>query len=181
MSTTVNVVAGISGIRPAGDRAILVEMPGLAQVLSLQAQLQERPQPGQLDVVAAAGTVLITADSPQAARRLAAHVRSLDLEQAPPVDGALVVIETVYDGDDLDEVGRLTGLGRDGVVRAHTEQDWTAAFGGFAPGFAYLAGPDPRLEVPRRQNPRTAVPAGSVGLAGVYSAVYPAGPPADGN
>ncbi|MDQ6753829.1 MAG: 5-oxoprolinase/urea amidolyase family protein [Actinomycetota bacterium] len=177
MTTTARVVAGISGIRPAGDRAILVEVPGLAQVLSLQAQLQERPRPGQLDVVAAACTVLITADSAQAARGLAAHVRTLDLAREPRADGALVVIETVYDGDDLDEVGQLTGLGRDGVVRAHSQQVWTAAFGGFAPGFAYLAGQDSRLEVPRRQTPRTGVPAGSVALGGVYSAVYPARTP----
>ncbi|HEY8294101.1 MAG TPA: carboxyltransferase domain-containing protein, partial [Micrococcaceae bacterium] len=177
MTTTASMVAGISGIRPAGDRAILVEVPGLAQVLSLQAQLQERPLPGQLDVVAAACTVLIIADSAQAAHRLAAHVRTLDLAREPAAAGALVVIETVYDGDDLDEVGRLTGLGRDGVVSAHSEQVWTAAFGGFAAGFAYLAGQDSRLEVPRRPTPRTGVPAGSVALGGIYSAVYPARTP----
>jgi KipI family sensor histidine kinase inhibitor len=47
------------------------------------------------------------------------------------------------------------------------------AFGGFAPGFAYLVGGDPRLQVPRRDEPRTKVPAGAVGLAGEFSGVYP--------
>src|SRR5699024_5285180 len=50
---------------------------------------------------------------------------------------------------------------------------WTAAFGGFAPGFVYLTGGDPRLDVPRRQTPRPAVPAGAVALAGGFSAIYP--------
>ncbi|MCU1565187.1 MAG: urea amidolyase [Pseudarthrobacter sp.] len=70
-------------------------------------------------------------------------------------------------------MGRLTGLGVEGVVAAHTRQVWTVAFGGFAPGFGYMVGENQRLEVPRRSSPRTAVPAGSVALAGNYSAVYP--------
>ena len=78
-----------------------------------------------------------------------------------------------YDGPDLEEVGQLTGLGADGVVAAHTGTPWRVAFGGFAPGFAYLAGGDPRLDVARRDEPRTTVPAGSVGLAGEFSGVYP--------
>jgi KipI family sensor histidine kinase inhibitor len=88
-----------------------------------------------------------------------------------------VEIEVVYDGPDLDEVGELTGLGRAGVVEAHTATPWRVAFGGFAPGFAYLVGGDPRLEVPRRAESRTSVPAGSVGLAGEFSGVYPRSSP----
>ncbi len=164
---------GTDRIRPAGERAILVELPALWQVLSLQAELRKNPLPGQRDVVAAAATVLVTADSTAAARRIAAHVRTLDLVPVPDTDTTLVVIETVYDGEDLDSVGDLTGLGRDGVVAAHTRQIWTAAFGGFSPGFAYLTAQHSGLEVPRRESPRTAVPAGSVALAGAYSAVYP--------
>jgi allophanate hydrolase subunit 1 len=71
-----------------------------------------------------------------------------------------------YDGPDLDEVAELTGLSVEEVVAAHTGHDWRVAFGGFAPGFAYLIGGDPRLEVPRRSEPRTSVPGGSVALAG---------------
>lgn len=165
--------AQLTGIRPAGDRAILVELSSLDAVLSLQAQLTAHPQPGQIDVIAAAATVLITADSPQAAQALAAHVRTLDLEAPADTESALVTIDVVYDGEDLDEVGALTGLDREAVVAAHTGQLWTAAFAGFAPGFAYLTGENPSLEVPRRHSPRTAVPAGAVALGGAYSAVYP--------
>jgi KipI family sensor histidine kinase inhibitor len=84
-----------------------------------------------------------------------------------------VEIEVVYDGPDLAEVARLTGLDEHEVVEAHTGTPWRIAFGGFAPGFAYLTGGDARLTVPRRDEPRTTVPAGAVGLAGEYSGVYP--------
>jgi KipI family sensor histidine kinase inhibitor len=165
--------AEVTGIRPAGDRAILVELSCLDAVLSLQAQLMAHPQPGQTDVIAAATTVLITADSAQAIQALAAYVRTLDLDAPAEVESALVTIEVVYDGEDLDEVASLTGLGPEAVVAAHTGQLWTAAFAGFAPGFAYLTGENSSLEVPRRRSPRTAVPAGAVALGGAYSAVYP--------
>jgi biotin-dependent carboxylase-like uncharacterized protein len=87
-----------------------------------------------------------------------------------------VTIDVVYDGEDLEAVGELTGLGADGVVRFHTGQAWTAAFAGFAPGFFYCVGED-GPDVPRRGTPRTAVPAGSVALAGRFSAVYPRSSP----
>jgi KipI family sensor histidine kinase inhibitor len=70
-------------------------------------------------------------------------------------------------------VARLTGLTADQVVAAHTGTMWRVGFGGFAPGFAYLIGGDPRLEVPGQSEPRTKVPAGSVALAGEFSGVYP--------
>ena len=54
---------------------------------------------------------------------------------------------------------------------------WRVGFAGFAPGFAYLVGGDPRLDVPRRPTPRTRVPAGSVGLAGEFSGIYPRSSP----
>jgi KipI family sensor histidine kinase inhibitor len=171
------VVTRIRAIRPVGDRALLVELDSLAQVLSLQAQLLEHPVIGQLDVLAAAETVLVSADSTVLLQQVADHIWQLDVSTSVPGDDTLVVIDTLYDGEDLDAVGALTGLGADGVVAAHTRQVWTAAFGGFAPGFTYLVGQDETLTVPRRDSPRTAVPAGSVGLAGNYSAVYPRASP----
>ena len=63
------------------------------------------------------------------------------------------------------------------VVAAHTGRPWRVGFGGFAPGFAYLVDGDPRLAVPRRREPRTTVPAGSVALAGAFSGVYPRSSP----
>lgn len=163
----------VLSVRPVGTRAVLAELSGTQDVLALQTLLLESPLPGQTDVLAAAETVMVRADSPAAARRMAALLLELDLTAPVKQAGGLVVIDTVYDGEDLAEVGRLTGLGIDGVIEAHSRQVWTVAFAGFAPGFGYMVGENQVLEVPRRSSPRTAVPAGSVALAGNYSAVYP--------
>ncbi len=162
-------------IRWAGPRALLLELDSLETVLAVHARLQEAPLPGQVDVLAAARTVLAVFDSRASAQAAHAAVATLDRDSAAnhAAGADPVRIEVVYDGDDLAEVGRLTGLGADGVIAAHTGQLWTAAFGGFAPGFAYLVGEHDALNVPRRSSPRTAVPAGSVALAGNFSAVYP--------
>src|SRR4029079_1836957 len=81
-----------------------------------------------------------------------------------------VIIDVVYDGPDLAEVADYTGLGTAQVIDAHTSTRWRVCFIGFAPGLAYLIGGDERLRVPRRSEPRTSLPAGSVGLAGEISA-----------
>ena len=109
-------------VRAVGTRAVLAELSGTQDVLALQALLLEQPLPGQLDVLAAAQTVLVTADSPASAKRTAARLLQLDLTAPVQRDGELVLIDTVYDGEDLAEVGELTGLGTEGVIAAHTGQ-----------------------------------------------------------
>jgi KipI family sensor histidine kinase inhibitor len=167
----------VRSVRAVGTCAVLAELSGTDDVLALQALLLEKPFPGQTDVLAAAETVLVRADSPASARRIAALLPQLELTARARTEGELVVIDTVYDGEDLAEVGELTGLGAQGVIAAHSGQLWTMAFAGFAPGFGYLVGENHALDVPRRSSPRTAVPAGSVALAGHYSAVYPRSSP----
>ena len=87
--------------------------------------------------------------------------------------GETVEIPVVYDGPDLAEVARAHRAGRRRGGAAHTGTPWRVAFGGFAPGFAYLTGGDAGCGSPRRDEPRTTVPAGAVGLAGEFSGVYP--------
>ncbi|KGJ79645.1 urea amidolyase [Cryobacterium roopkundense] len=163
----------IQEIRLAGDRAVLVQLGSLSDVLRLRHALGQHPLEGQVDVVAAARTVLVTGDSARAARRFPAALRGLELGTEAVAADTLVTLDVMYDGEDLDDVAAATSLSRDAVVAAHTGQVWTAAFGGFAPGFAYLVGANETLTVPRRDTPRKAVPAGSVALADNYSAVYP--------
>lgn len=169
-----------SGLRllPCGDAALLVEVDGLDEVLALHAGLLATPPAGVRDLVPAARTVLIQFDPAATTRtELAAAVRSVAPRPATLAEVEPVRIAVRYDGADLAEVGRLTGLGPDGVVAAHSGAVWTVAFGGFLPGFGYLVGGDPRLHVPRRAESRTRVPAGSVGLAGEFTGVYPRASP----
>jgi KipI family sensor histidine kinase inhibitor len=163
---------------PCGDTGLLVEVDGLPEVLALADAVRAAPPAGVLDVVPAARTVLLCVEPGTDLTVVRRSVLDLHVEPgAAPPDGDRVEIEVVYDGPDLDEVGELTGLGAEGVVAAHTGTPWRAAFGGFAPGFAYLVGGDPRLEVARRRESRTSVPAGAVGLAGQFSGIYPRSSP----
>jgi len=88
-----------------------------------------------------------------------------------------VELPVQYDGEDLSAVAELLGTTADEVVARHTGSLWRVAFCGFAPGFGYLVTDHNRLQVPRRATPRTSVPAGSVGLAGGFSGVYPRSSP----
>jgi len=80
-------------------------------------------------------------------------------------------------GPDLDEVARHTGLSPSEVVQMHSAATYTVYSLGFLPGFAYLGGLHPRLATPRRREPRLAVPAGSVGIGGEQTGVYPSSSP----
>ncbi|MFD3744591.1 allophanate hydrolase subunit 1 [Nocardia sp. NPDC058633] len=179
-------------IRPAGDRAVLITLDDPRPVQRLASALRVHAIAGVEDVLPAAETVLVTMHSVsygvQVRRELVALLDRLDQEppqvDSPDVsrgtapDGEPVVeIPVRYDGADLPEVAELLGLSIPAVIAAHTGTDWRCAFVGFAPGFGYLTSPDGRLTVPRRAGARTAIPAGSVALAGGYSAVYPRGTP----
>jgi KipI family sensor histidine kinase inhibitor len=175
---------------PYGEHALLLELDGLPQVLALDGALRAARESDAafrdlVDVVPAARTVLLVlregADPGPVRHAVAATLQhalaAAGEDAAPPADPQVIEIGVRYDGADLDEVATVTGLSPQEVVAAHTGTPWQAAFAGFAPGFVYLAGGDPRIRVPRRSEPRTSVPAGSVGLAGEFSAVYPRSSP----
>ncbi|MDA0632468.1 allophanate hydrolase subunit 1 [Nonomuraea sp. MCN248] len=88
-----------------------------------------------------------------------------------------VTVPVTYDGADLESVAEAAGISVDEVVARHTGRELVVGWLGFAPGFAYLIGLDPVLHMPRLATPRTSVPAGSVAIAGPYSAVYPTASP----
>ena len=160
-----------------GDVGLLVEVDDLPAVLELDRAVRAAGWPTVIDVVPAARTVLLHVAAGTDLVVLERAVRALELTAVDRADGPVLVVDVVYDGPDLAEVAALTGLSAPEVVAAHTGRAWRVAFGGFAPGFAYLVGGDPRLEVPRRPEPRTSLPAGSVGLAGAFSGIYPRASP----
>lgn len=78
---------------------------------------------------------------------------------------------------DLDEVCAVSGLSSQDVIRLHSEQTYRVYAIGFSPGFAYLGSVDQRIAIPRKSTPRLRVPAGSVGIAGTQTAIYPSATP----
>ncbi|XVX18950.1 5-oxoprolinase subunit B family protein [Actinomycetota bacterium] len=173
-----------AALLPAGESAVLVEVAGLDAVLALAAALQRQtgsPWEQVTDIVPAARTVLLLTEegADLSALRYAVEQLACDTSPVPlPADAEHTVeIPVRYDGPDLADVARLTGLTIGEVVEAHTGRPWRVGFGGFAPGFAYLVDGDPRLRVPRHEGPRPSVPAGSVALAGEFSGIYPRSSP----
>jgi KipI family sensor histidine kinase inhibitor len=158
-----------------GDQALLLQFDSTAEVLAWSAALRGAAMPEVLDIVPAARTVLLKLDGPGRQGAIRGRLQKLEVGSGATATtpGEPLSIDVVYDGDDLAEVAELTGLTTREVVDAHTAQPWTVGFCGFAPGFAYLVGGDPRLAVPRRPEPRPAVPAGAVGLAGEFTGIYP--------
>lgn len=163
---------------PVHRQAILVELADLQQTLLLLGALQAKSIPGVQELVPAARTILVQfAPHLITAAELVQAIAGCDLSGSVQRSDVLVQIPVRYEGEDLAEVAQILGITAEEVVRRHTGCEWSVAFTGFAPGFAYLSGGDAIFNVPRRATPRTKVPAGAVALAGTFSAVYPQASP----
>lgn len=116
---------------------------------------------------------------------LSARIESVLVQAGSPdmerVEGRLVSIPVVYDGEDMDDVCRRTKLTASEVIDIHSGREYRVFVVGFVPGFAYLGPLDPRLIVPRRESPRKKVPAGSVAIAEAQTGVYPSEVPGGWN
>ena len=80
-------------------------------------------------------------------------------------------------GPDLRDMEEYTGLDRDEIIAIHSSVDYRIYMMGFLPGFVYLGGLDPRIEMPRLSTPRVKIPAGAVGIGGNQTGVYPVASP----
>jgi inhibitor of KinA len=182
-----------------GDRAILIQIGSTIDeathrhVRAAYARLRERPIAGVVDLVPAYASVAVHYDPAQLddgrsgdnsgpyarlCARLAEVLARLDVEQLPAP--RQIEIAVAYGGEfgpDLEDVARHHQLSVDEVVRIHSSGDYLVYMIGFAPGFPYLGGLDPRLATARRAVPRTMVPAGSVGIGGDQTGVYPIASP----
>jgi KipI family sensor histidine kinase inhibitor len=172
-----------------GPDAILADYPDTATTLAAAAAVRALDPVELVELVPAERTLLLVGATAQDAAALETLLRQLPAAPEDRSGTAVHTVPVVYDGEDLDEVAALLGMSAQALVTAHTSTRWTAAFGGFAPGFAYLlpaAGIEPGTdspaaatphgppwEVPRRAEPRTRVPSGAVALASRYSAIYP--------
>lgn len=174
-----------------GADALLVEVAGTAEVMRVYDEARRR-QVTATDIVPAARTVLFAGvpDLAGLERELTGwdltgwDVSGSDLAGwgragAPTGAGTAPVVEvpTVYDGPDLEAVARHWRMTPREVVELHTSTEMVVAFCGFAPGFAYCTSPAITEPVPRLAEPRTRVPAGAVGVADLFTGVYPSDSP----
>lgn len=161
-------------LRRCGNTGWLLDLPANAEVHRWAAAVRSAALAGVVEVVPGFSTLLVEFDpagtTPAAVRDALGKLRP---GNEAPGDVVRHLIDVRYDGADLDEVARLTGLTPAGVIEAHTGTPWRVSFCGFAPGFSYLVGGDPRLQVPRRNEARVRVPAGAVAIAGLFSSIYP--------
>lgn len=132
------------------------------------------------EVVPAECTVLVCWSGELAISRIEKLVSAVTPETEVDT-GRLVEIPVRYDGQDLDEVAKLSCLSKSEVIELHGSTTFTAAFAGFAPGFMYCTGLPEVLQLPRRSTPRVQVPAGSLAIADTYTAIYPLNSPGGWN
>ncbi len=178
-------------ITPLGDCALVVELAekigdeARLRVQALVSELEKDPLPGTIDVVPAFTTVAVFYDpakigSVDALRNaLVARVpRTIPRKDKSGVRER--VIPVCYGGDfgpDLAELAAQARLGEGEVIALHSGAKYRVHAVGFAPGFPYLAGLPEKLHTPRHATPRTCVPAGSVGIGGAQTGVYPLSTP----
>ncbi|MBL6712432.1 MAG: 5-oxoprolinase subunit PxpB [Pirellulales bacterium] len=175
-----------------GDSALAIPIPGpvgtaatTALVRAVADEVNAAALPGVVDVIPSPDRVTVCYDATALDRldQLEASLRELaGLRHQASITAKPTVhtIEVSYGGaagPDLEDVCKHCGLSREALIQRHTASDYLVTAVGFTPGFAYLGGLDPRLAVPRRATPRTEVPAGSVGLGGAQTGVYPCASP----
>lgn len=120
-------------------------------------------------------------DLEQALEKAAASVAYPALASAEQIVLDVPVCYGGHFGPDLERVAEHSGLTTTEVIQLHQQDDYLVAALGFSPGFAYLSGLNERLITPRLDTPRKTVPAGSVGIAGAQTAVYPTSGPGGWN
>ncbi len=180
-------------LSPLGDRALVIELGNDAseetalKVRSVTERLLAEPLPGVLDVVPAVCTLALHYDPLRIAaaddaggayaalaRQVTARLQSMDgIELTQPATFEIPVCYGGEYGEDLETLAHTHGLTVEQVIERHTAPLYRVQMLGFAPGFAYLAGLDPKLATPRRSNPRMRVPAGSVAIGGELTGIYP--------
>ncbi|GAA5157369.1 MULTISPECIES: 5-oxoprolinase subunit PxpB [Amycolatopsis] len=163
---------------PYGPHAALVECGSLSEMSAVRATVAAARLPDVVEIVPGARSVLVVARPGTGALQEARQaVEAADLAHPPSADPREVELVVHYEGEDLPLVAETAGISVEEVVRLHTSAEYTVAFTGFAPGFAYLTGLPEPLRQSRLDTPRTKVPAGSVGLAGEFTGVYPRSSP----
>ena len=175
------------GIEPLGEDALLLRLgrridPELnARVHALARQLEAARPPWLLELVPAYASLALCVDTGMldldtaaaAVRTLLAGADAAPPEPAPAATVKIPVCHAPAFAPDLDALAARAGLDRDQAIALHCAGEYRVAMTGFAPGFPYLLGLDPRLATPRLATPRPRVAAGSVAIGGAQTGIYP--------
>ena len=170
-------------IRECGDSLLLVELePVIDPVINerailLASRLRARNARGVRDVAPGYCTVGVHFDPLQTdlaalEQAIEDEFRSIELVETI-ADRPIIEIPVRYGGPDLDAVATHAGCSADEVIGRHSGRTYRVYMLGFVAGFAYMGRVDPSIAVPRHRVPRERVPAGSVGIAGMQTGVYP--------
>ena len=172
-------------IRPAGDSALLIELDCEitlevnARVHALDRQMQKSPFKGVREWVPAYTSLLVHYD-PLVTKYheiedwVLSCFENSSIETIKPEKEIIIPIH--YGGEigpDLENVAAYHQISPEEVIRKHSEVVYRVGMMGFTPGFAYLMGLDTAIATPRKDTPRMEVPAGSVGIAGGQTGIYP--------
>lgn len=166
---------------PLGDAALIVRVgDSLGAVLSALRKLEAAPLAGVTDIAPAFASVAVFFDSPGRLRpgreAVAAALRGRGRPLKITAQPRLVQVPVCYDAEfapDLDRVAAQSGLSPNDVVVRHAAGRYDVRCVGFTPGFPFLGGLPAKLATPRREKPRTLVPAGAVGIGGAQTGIYP--------
>ncbi len=173
-------------ILPFGDSALLIKFGDeidLAinqRVHALDALLNARKIPGVIETVPAYATLLVCYDPliltfDQIVEQVKTEMESIEenLSRKP----RRIEVPVRYGGEDLQFVAAHHHISPREVVRIHAGRDYTVYMMGFTPGFAYMGKLDDAIATPRLETPRVRVEAGSVGIAGAQTGIYPIASP----
>jgi KipI family sensor histidine kinase inhibitor len=155
--------------------SFLIELQSLEETIALYKALQHQSFVGIEDCIPAAKTILVFFNELETSfDHLVTIIGQLSIDVNDLQQNKTVIIPISYQGEDLVPVAELQGMTVSEVINKHRKSVWNVAFIGFAPGFAYLTSQDrPFTDIPRLKTPRKKIPAGSLGLAGQYSGIYP--------
>ncbi len=175
-------MSAAASYRPAGDRAVLIELKDNDAVQRLAAGLEAQRGEELEEIVPGHETLLLVwrrgAPPLGAIEQL---ISGAELTAEASAQPAEIELRVRYDGPDLAAVAESCGFSLEELVARHLACRYRVGFIGFSPGFAYLLGGDAALQPPRLAEPRTRVPAGALAIAGPYSAVYPRSSPGGWN
>lgn len=155
------------------------------QVIQLEAAVKAADIKGIVEMVVSYNTLVIYFDDNQTTHQsLAEEIKSLKIGEALQQTKHTFIIPVCYEGEyalDIQELADHHGLTTDEVIHIHTRETYLIYMLGFMPGFPFLGGLDERIAMPRRKQPRKAIPAGSVGIAGQQTGMYPLDSPGGWN